>query len=335
MSRHRTLHQALDWSDRLLGADEQHLFRTLGVFVGGYTLDLVVAVITDDPAARWDVIDRLGTLADRSLIVVGTDDPARYRLLETRRLYAVEQLCAQPDDAQATRRRHALAMRTLFARFTAMPDLGLRERLQVHGALVYAATVREDLDAILRGRLAEMELAQQMGHDAIAAGAESNVVFVRNAINRFDEVAARGRRLLAPVDAGVAGAKGNLPWVLQGLLSALGRRGSLDEAQALVPRAWAACQQFGAPVVAPTVALLAALRGRFGTASRRLGHAQAAFAAREISMDRNDREILALVQAMASEAPGELPFEAHVAHGRRIDAAAALASGDRPDHQAG
>ena len=52
MSRHRTLHQALDWSDRLLGADEQHLFRTLGVFVGGYTLDLVVAVITDDPAAR-------------------------------------------------------------------------------------------------------------------------------------------------------------------------------------------------------------------------------------------------------------------------------------------
>ena len=479
--RHRTLHQALDWSYRLLGAEEQRLFRALGVFVGGFTLDLAVETITDEPAARWDVVDRLGTLADRSLVVVGTDDPPRYRLLETMRLYAVEQLDAQPDEAQAARRRHALAMRALFvrygpddpvakaqceaelenareaiawsrgcdlglaaeltahvapvtnytvwrleseqwlralepemtgpvgaalpaavqalwwtelarassirrdpgalvaarralalwdavgdarralfaacvcvrsidepgpaldraceelqARFAATPNLGLRERLQVHGAQVYAATMREDLDAILSGRLAEMELAQQMGHDAIAAGAESNVVFVLNAMNRFDEAAARGRRLLARVDTGAAGAKGNLPWVLQGLLSALVRRGSLDEAHALVPRAWAACQQFGAPVVAPTVSLLAALRGRFETASRLLGHAHAAFAAHEISMDRNDREIVAQVQAIASEALGELAFEAHVEHGRRIDdaTALALASGDTPDSRA-
>jgi predicted ATPase/DNA-binding winged helix-turn-helix (wHTH) protein len=121
-TRHRTLHNALAWSYRLLGPAEQRLFRALGVFADGFTLDLAVALMTDDTDARWDVIDGLAALADRSLVVVSGDDPPRYRLLETMRAFALEQLArsAHPADEEANvRRRHAGALLTLFARHTA------------------------------------------------------------------------------------------------------------------------------------------------------------------------------------------------------------------------
>ncbi len=124
-TRHRTLHNALDWSYRLLGPTEQRLFRALGVFADGFTLELAVALMTDDTHARWDVIEGLATLADRSLVVVSSDDPPRYRLLETMRAYALEQLAesanpaTDPEGEQATvRQRHAVAVLALFARHT-------------------------------------------------------------------------------------------------------------------------------------------------------------------------------------------------------------------------
>jgi non-specific serine/threonine protein kinase len=120
-TRHRTLHNALDWSYRLLGPTEQRLFRALGVFADGFTLDLAVALMTDDAHVRWDIIDGLATLADRSLVVVSHDDPPRYRLLETMRAFALEQLAqsTEPADEEATvRGRHADAVLNLFARHT-------------------------------------------------------------------------------------------------------------------------------------------------------------------------------------------------------------------------
>ncbi|MBS0447369.1 MAG: winged helix-turn-helix domain-containing protein [Proteobacteria bacterium] len=114
-ARHRTLHSALDWSYGLLGPDEQRLFRALGTFAGGFTLDLAVALMTDDAGARWDVIDGLAALVDRSLVVAGSEDPPRYRLLETMRAYALEQL-ARSNEVASLPRRHARALLALFAR---------------------------------------------------------------------------------------------------------------------------------------------------------------------------------------------------------------------------
>ena len=116
-TRHRTLHGALEWSYQLLNPAEQRLFRALGVFVGGFTLDLAVAQMTDEPAARWDVIDGLAALADRSLLVVGPEDPPRYRLLESMRAFALEQLAEQGELAGA-RQRHASAALALFSSHT-------------------------------------------------------------------------------------------------------------------------------------------------------------------------------------------------------------------------
>ncbi len=112
--RHRTLHAALEWSHASLGPEEQRLFRACAVFAGGFTLDLVAAVASDEHHGRWDLIDTLAQLVDRSLVAVTSRDPPRYYLLESLRAYALERLAEAPDEAFALRRRHAQAVRELF-----------------------------------------------------------------------------------------------------------------------------------------------------------------------------------------------------------------------------
>ncbi|MDB5848656.1 MAG: hypothetical protein JWP29_2408 [Rhodoferax sp.] len=117
-ARQKTLRAALEWSYGLLEEAEQAVFRMLGVFVGGFSLKLAQQVVVDDQVDAWTVIDVLGSLVDRSLVIadVGAaeaDEIPRYRLLETPRSYALELLQSAGEEA-AVRRRHALAMRRLF-----------------------------------------------------------------------------------------------------------------------------------------------------------------------------------------------------------------------------
>jgi predicted ATPase/DNA-binding winged helix-turn-helix (wHTH) protein len=122
-ARHRTLHHALEWSYHLLGASEQRLFRALGVFAGGFTLELAVSLMVEGGGddSRWDVIDWLATLVDRSLVATSTDDPPRYRLLETMRAFALEQAeraaaqrPGEENELDGARRRHAAAVFAIF-----------------------------------------------------------------------------------------------------------------------------------------------------------------------------------------------------------------------------
>ncbi len=140
--RHRTLHHALAWSYRLLGPAEQRLFRALGVFAGGFTLELAVALAAEGPDARWDVIDQLATLVDRSLVVVSAEDPPRYRLLETLRAYALAQL-DEAGEALALRARHAAALLALYMRHepgdTALQALCTAEMENAREAVSWAA----------------------------------------------------------------------------------------------------------------------------------------------------------------------------------------------------
>ena len=57
--RHRTLRAAIEWSYALLGAEEQALFTSLGVFVGGFTLDGARAIAGD---RELDVVARIESL---------------------------------------------------------------------------------------------------------------------------------------------------------------------------------------------------------------------------------------------------------------------------------
>ena len=106
LRRHQTLRAALDWSHGLLEPQDQVVFRRLGVFSGGCTIEAVQQVASDEQLDEWAVLDAIGRLVDKSLIVADGDDRPRYRMLESARAYALEKLAAaQETDALA--RRHA------------------------------------------------------------------------------------------------------------------------------------------------------------------------------------------------------------------------------------
>jgi predicted ATPase len=52
----------------LLSASEQLVFRRLGVFVGGFTLELAAEVAKDDAHDEAWVVELLAALVDRSLV---------------------------------------------------------------------------------------------------------------------------------------------------------------------------------------------------------------------------------------------------------------------------
>jgi len=106
MRRHQTLRAAVDWSHGLLTEHEQVVLRRLGVFTGGFTLEAAQDVVEDGRIDRWDVLEHLGALVDKSLVAAEGEPLPRYRLLETTRLYALERL-ADAGETEALLLRHA------------------------------------------------------------------------------------------------------------------------------------------------------------------------------------------------------------------------------------
>ena len=135
LRRHQTLRAALEWSYNLLNADERAVFRRLGVFAGGFTLTLAEGLASDERIDRWQVLDLLSQLIDKSLVVAEGEGEPRYRLLEPTRAYALEQLAAAGESA-AWLRRHAEVMTEAMAaaervRWTLPYDERLRTNCEV------------------------------------------------------------------------------------------------------------------------------------------------------------------------------------------------------------
>jgi predicted ATPase/DNA-binding SARP family transcriptional activator len=107
LPRQQTLRAALEWSNGLLSMAQQTVFRRLGVFAGTFSLEAAQQVAADDSIDPWAVLEALGALVDKSLVVAETQQAGepRYRLLETMRHYALD-LLETADDANATRTRH-------------------------------------------------------------------------------------------------------------------------------------------------------------------------------------------------------------------------------------
>jgi predicted ATPase/DNA-binding winged helix-turn-helix (wHTH) protein len=115
--RQRTLRAALEWSVSLLDAAESGVLRRLGVFAGSFPLDMAQQVAVDPVGGvdEWAVLDVLGSLVDRSLVVALWGEPPRYRLLESTRALALEQLEAAGETALVND-RHLDAVLTRFSR---------------------------------------------------------------------------------------------------------------------------------------------------------------------------------------------------------------------------
>ena len=104
--RQQTLRASVDWSHALLTETERILFRRLAVFLGGFDLQAAQAVCGDSGIERYQVLDQLTLLVDKSLVVADeSSGRTRYRLLETVRQYALEKL-GESGEADAVRSCH-------------------------------------------------------------------------------------------------------------------------------------------------------------------------------------------------------------------------------------
>ena len=115
----QTLRGAIAWSYDLLDPDSQALFRRLGAFVGGCTLEAAVAVCGEQQAqpgigdsgfaASAAIVHGLTVLCGHNLLrrETGPNDESRFTMLETIREYARERLEAS-GEAESLRRRHAV-----------------------------------------------------------------------------------------------------------------------------------------------------------------------------------------------------------------------------------
>jgi predicted ATPase/DNA-binding SARP family transcriptional activator len=115
LPRQRTLRATMDWSYGLLPEAERTLFRRLSIFASGWTLDAAEGVCQDEEAGiaprlstitGVSMVDLLAELTARSLVQTAeAGGLVRYRLLETVRLYAQEQL-RESGEALVVARRH-------------------------------------------------------------------------------------------------------------------------------------------------------------------------------------------------------------------------------------
>ena len=104
--RQQTLRASVDWSHTLLTEPERVLFRRLAAFMGGFDLGGAQNVCGGGDVERYQVLDQLALLVDKSLVVADESrSRTRYRLLETMRQYALEKL-GESGEANVVRTGH-------------------------------------------------------------------------------------------------------------------------------------------------------------------------------------------------------------------------------------
>ncbi len=92
-ARHQSMEASVEWSYRLLSADERSVLGRLGSLVGPFTLDQACAVAQTADISRARVMDCIVGLAQKSLLMVGAEGPLRfYRLLGSTRNWILDRL---------------------------------------------------------------------------------------------------------------------------------------------------------------------------------------------------------------------------------------------------
>ena len=110
LPRQQTLGAMVAWSYDLLNENERAVLRRLTVFVGGFGLSAAEAVASSETIDEWDIADILGSLVNKSLVIADRlENSLRYRLLETIRQYAADQLIQLGGESEMldVRDRHA------------------------------------------------------------------------------------------------------------------------------------------------------------------------------------------------------------------------------------
>jgi non-specific serine/threonine protein kinase len=161
--RLRTMRNAIAWSYDLLTPPEQLVFCRLSVFANGATLDAAAAVINGSDDFAHDLLERIASLVDKSLLrrVEQPDGSSRYMMLETIREFGVEQLRISGDEDAIWRR--------MASWYLALAERAHREIWgPIHGQwLARLETEHDNIRAVLAWAVAhgEAEIAQRLTGD--------------------------------------------------------------------------------------------------------------------------------------------------------------------------
>ena len=186
LPRQQTMLATIAWSYDLLDERERSVFRRLTVFSNGFTLEAAVATCAEASGDATQVADILAALVDKSLVVFDTNDPPRYRLLESIRQYGLLRL-QEAGEATDAARGHA----TYFAEFARRADAAWDRTPD----LLWYADVERELENVR----AALEWTLETGHAPLVGAA------LAAALRPFWSVKApvEGRRWLALARASV------------------------------------------------------------------------------------------------------------------------------------
>lgn len=208
LPRQQTMRALIDWSHDLLDERERTLFRRLGIFVNGFTLEGPVAVGSGEDLDELDIFDVLASLVDKSLVLAEPHgDALRYRLLESTRAYAVERLAAA-GECDLVAQRHLHYLRDCFAQLWE----GFERTARVADLDAALQTELEDVRFALDGALARAEVVD--GGELLA-----NIDRFWRAIGLDAEGTARCEAYLAALPADQSRLRARLSTALSALLS--------------------------------------------------------------------------------------------------------------------
>jgi predicted ATPase/DNA-binding winged helix-turn-helix (wHTH) protein len=193
MPRHRTMRAVIDWSYGLLSEDEQRFLRALGIFAGGFTVESAAAVVIDAADTPCETVDLLADLVAKSLVVADVSEAEpRFRLLDTTRAYAIEQLDASGERKRLAR-RHAEYCRNLFERAEAASEM--------QPAAEWLAEYGREIDNLR----AALDWAFSPGGDgSIGVALTTAAVPLWMRLSLLEECRSRAERALAALEAGAS-----------------------------------------------------------------------------------------------------------------------------------
>jgi predicted ATPase/DNA-binding XRE family transcriptional regulator len=260
----RAMRSTIAWSYDLLGETERRLFRWLGVFIGGATVDALDAVagLTDEGLTAG-----LAALVDASLLQwLGARGMRRYTQLVTLRAYAQERLRASGEWDEARRRHAGYFLELAELSFSAHWDQVEEVRAQVaadyenlraalswawetgatmHGLRMVGALRRfwesrsyflEGLDWLERF-IARSRSPQNREEQAALAEAWTGIVVMSYRLDRFEQSRDAGETALMLRRA--LGDKTAIAWALNNLANPIGELGDYERAQMLYEEALA------------------------------------------------------------------------------------------------
>jgi predicted ATPase len=133
--RQKTLQATLDWSYGLLSDLERVVLRRLAVFVGHFTIDAALAVVTSATVDRALVFGAIDSLVAKSMVATRPIGAMmRYRLLDTTRAYALEISVGDAERAELATRHATYYRRWLEQAAAELPTCADGAQLAPHFA---------------------------------------------------------------------------------------------------------------------------------------------------------------------------------------------------------